>query len=352
MATGYVGMFRVPESGAVIPLITSVGNITFQVAERVEAQGNNPMSKAVISVSNVDIAAGAVKSVIIESKRSSAGTYEEIGSFDVDWSGNDNAGTFVIPGIAARPSGLNHDFRIRFANGDGELAVGSDSGTPTSAGSNALADTGASWPVDGFNGGEVITDVGTFPITDTTATALVITGDATGATSYTIRGPALVVADTAVTFNGIDDMGEYIKVSNVGLTNSTGDGQGGATGSPQSVPTNGIAHLSWADFTEESAGTFEDLAGGSPTLTEGQIASARVYGVWIFVSDAGLEPQNEYPTDSDTNGTWYFVDETVNTEIDVPCPRAKDVAFCVGVRTANTVATASSPRGRMPATLL
>lgn len=352
MATGYLGLFKVPEAGAVIPLITSVGNITFQVSERVDSQGFAPISKAVLAISNVDIGAGAVKSIIVESQRSVGGSWEEVASFDVNWTGDDNSGSFIIPGIAARPAGINHDFRVSFANGDGELGIGSDSGTPTSAGNGSLADTGASWPVDGFIGGEVITDVGTFSITDNTATGLTFTGDATGATTYEIRGPALVVSDTGVTFNGIDDMAEYFQVTGIDVTNASGDGQGGAPGSEQTIPTNGIAHLTWTDFKTLAAGNHDDMQGNSVALTEAQIASVERYAIWIFVSDAGLEPQNEYPTDSDSNGTWYFVDETINLEIDVPCPRAKEVAFAVGARTANTRTTTSTPTGRIPVGLM
>jgi hypothetical protein len=274
-------MFRVPDSGAIIPLTNDVSGMTIAVTEDAIDAGTSTTSSAVVDISNVDIvASGAVISeVVIQHKLSSAGTYENVGTYGVEWEGSDNTGKFIYGPVAWSLSGIEHDFRAYFQNSDGQLAVqDSDS--------------------------QVI-------------------------------GLDVYLEDTNVTFNGFDDLSEYPEVLDL-VGDNASDIEGGTFADPSIIPSNGIIRLAWKDMTTHAGATpnhpFAD--GTTGPVSQWQWKNLTGYKVFMYIAVpvTGSAPASVYPDPSEpaANGTWYLVGDTQDNFLEVDCPKNDKIAFWVG----------------------
>jgi hypothetical protein len=282
MADGYIGMFRVPEAGAIIPYTNDVSAMTIQVTEDATQTGTATTSNAIVDLGNVDIvnSGAAITEVILQHKLSSAGTYDNVGTYNVNWVGADNTAKFIYGPVSWNLSGIEHDFRTYFQNADGQLAIQN-------------------------SGGQVI-------------------------------GTDVFLEDTSVTFNGFDDLAEYPEVLDL-IADNASSTEGGTFASPAVIPGNGIIRLSWKDMKTQAV----DLANhpmadgpSSDTVTVEQWKNTTGYKVFMYIAVpvTGAEPFNYYPDpgESAANGTWYLVGETQDNFLEIDCPKSDKIAFWVG----------------------
>ena len=281
MADGYIGMFRVPEAGAIIPYTNDVSAMTMQVVESGIQTGQSTISSAIIDISNVDIvtSGAAITEVILQHKLSAAGAYDNVGTYNVNWYQADNTSKFVYGPISWNLSGIEHDFRAYFQNADGQLAI-QDSD-------------------DQVIGLDVFLD------------------------------------DTDVVFNGFDDLAEYPEVLDLVADNASSV-EGGTFASPAVIPGNGIIRISWKDMkTQEVDLTSHPHADGSnATVTVEQWKNTVGYKVFMYIAvpGTGSAPASEYPDPSEpgANGTWYLVGETADNFLEIDCPKSDKISFWVG----------------------
>ncbi len=294
LTDGYIGMFRVPEAGAIIPYTNDATNMTIQITEDAVQTGTGTTSNAIIDISNVDIltSGAAITEVVIQHKLSSAGAYDNVGSYNVQWYGLDNTDKFVFGPVAWSLSGIEHDFRAYFQNADGQLAI-QDSDDQ-------------------------------------------------------VIGIDVFVEDVDVIFNGFDDLAEYPSVLNLVADNASSV-EGGTFASPSVIPANGIIRLAWKDMkTQEADISLHPLADGSTdTVTVTQWKNTVGYKVFMYIAVpvTGSAPVNEYPdpTEPSANGTWYLVGDVQDNFIEVDCPKADKICFWVGAIIRLSVESATVP---------
>jgi hypothetical protein len=283
LTDGFVGLFKSPEVGSTRPKVTSLGTITFQVTEVVKFVADKfSASSALIDIADVDVVAGKITKIAVQHKKSSDATWSDAYLFAVDFpSGTNTSYTakIVLHNIEAEKSGVNHDFRAWFLNSDDKLAVDASSGNligvPTASG-----------------------------------------------------GAGFLQANN-VTFDGVDDLGEYLEVKNLKCVNASNPE--GDLINPVELDTN-IAVLKWDDVTALQNNTdFTILGGGTKTMTPQKLRLVSGYIVFMFISTSGSPPVNEYPTLSDVNGVWYrYASNIKNNTITVQLPAGKTLAFWVG----------------------
>jgi len=281
MADGYIGMFRVPEAGALIPYTNDVTGMTMQVTEDAVETGTSTLSNAIIDLSNVDIVmSGAqITEVILQHKLSSAGTWDYANSYNVNWLGYDNTAKFIYGPVSWSLSGIEHDFRVYFQNADGQLAVQDSDGQ--------------------------------------------------------VVGVDVFLSDVDVAFNGYDDLAEYPEVLDLRATNAT-DEEGGTYSTPATIPGSGIIRLEWKNMLKQATDltNHPHADGSTATVTVAQWKNTIGYKVFMYIAVpvTGSAPANEYPDPSEpsANGTWYLVGETQNTYMEIDCPKAEKLAFWVG----------------------
>jgi len=282
MADGYIGMFRVPEAGAIIPYTNDVSGMTMQVVESGLQTGQSTVSSAIIDISNVDIvtSGAAITEVILQHKLSAAGAYDNVGTYNVNWYQADNTAKFVYGPISWNLSGIEHDFRAYFQNSDGQLAIQESD--------------------DQVIGLDVFLD------------------------------------DTDVIFNGFADLSEYPEVLDLVADNASSI-EGGTFSSPAVIPGNGIIRISWKDMKTQAVdlGPNHPHADGSTgTVTVEQWKNTIGYKVFMYIAVpvTGAIPSNEYPDPSESaaNGTWYLVADTQDNYCEIDCPKADKISFWVG----------------------
>jgi hypothetical protein len=298
MPDGYIGMFRVPDAGAIVPLTNDVSGMTILVTEYAVESGTGPTaSKAVIDISDVDIvASGAVISeVIIQHKLSSEGTYANVGTHGVEWSGLDNVGKFTWGPVDWSLSGIEHDFRAYFQNSDGQLAI------------------------ENVGGGTIGLDV--------------------------------YLSVSGVEFNGFDDLAEYPEVLDL-VGDNASDIEGGTFADPSIIPSNGIIRLAWKDMKthniDEPNHPFADGSTDPVSVVQWKnIVGYKVF-MYIAVPVTGDAPLNPYPNynESASRGTWYLVGDTQDNFLEVDCPKDDKISFWVGAvlgRTIDDIPSATTP---------
>jgi hypothetical protein len=282
MSDGYIGMFRVPEAGAIIPYTNDVSAMTMQVLEDVIQTGTGTISSAEISISNVDIVtSGAAITEVILQHRSPAGSgdYNNVGTYNVQWYAADNTDKFIYGPVSWSLSGIEHDFRVYFQNADGQLAI-QDSDDQ-------------------------------------------------------VIGTDVYLSDTAVEFNGFADLSEYPEVLNLVADNASST-EGGTFSSPAVIPGTGLIRISWKDMkTQEVDLSDHPLADGqTATVTVEQWKNTVGYKVFMYIAvpSTGSAPASEYPDPSEpgANGTWYLVGETQDNFLEIDCPKSDKIAFWVG----------------------
>lgn len=288
--SSYVGIFEVPDFGKAIAKITDASAIEMTVEEVCEAQGTTVVSNAVIAITDVDVESGGeISSVIIEYKRNSDSTWLCVPSFSVRWIGNNQTGTFIIPNIPFKASGINMDFRAYFLNSDGQKAID------------------------------------------------VVTGHEVGV--VTPNGYGYIEPFATTEFNGKTDVSEYPSVTNLAIDN--GSASSGTFGSPAKIPLNAIARLSWDDMVQKT--TTPALSphlmcdGSTGIITDVQWSQVTGYKVWMYIADGSTPagPTNHYPvnaSDAAVTGHWYLVSEPSGCSVEIDCPRNKKIAFFVGAK--------------------
>jgi len=295
MTDGYIGMFRVPEAGALIPYTNDVTGMTMQITEDAVEMGTATISNAIVDISNVDIlTSGAqITEIILQHKLTVSGIWEYANSYNVNWVGADNEGKFVYGPVSWSLSGIEHDFRVYFQNADGQLAIQDSDGQ--------------------------------------------------------VVGVDVWLDDTDVTFNGFDDLSEYPEVLNLKATNATNE-EGGTYATPAVIPGNGIIRLAWKDMKTQAVDlTNHPFADGSTgTVAVKQWKNTIGYKVFMYIAVlvTGSEPQNGYypnPAEPSANGTWYLVGETQNNYLEVDCPKAEKIAFWVGANIRLSGSSATDP---------
>jgi hypothetical protein len=283
MGDGYIGMFRVPEAGAIIPYTNDASNMTMEVLEDAVQNATGTTSNAIIDISNVDIltSGAAITEVVIQHRlvTDPVSAYDNVGSYNVQWYGLDNTDKFVFGPVSWSISGIEHDFRAYFQNADGQLAI-QDSDDQ-------------------------------------------------------VIGIDVFVEDTIVDFNGFDDLAEYPSVLNLVADNASST-EGGTFASPAVIPGNGIIRLSWKDMKTQAV----DIAihpfadGSTDTVTVEQWKNIVGYKVFMYIAVpvTGSIPDSEFPDPNEdpANGTWYLVGETQDSFSEVDCPKADKICFWVG----------------------
>ena len=149
-------------------------------------------------------------------------------------------------------------------------------------------------------------------------------------------GGLLVTEETAITFNGIPDMAEYVGVADVTVKNSNSDNN--------KIPTNTIM-LEWETPEVTGAGAYTDAAGNPITVTEDQVKNVSGYVVYMFISEDGGDPDaGNYPASSPTNGTWYLLD-TLPAKLNfasIRLPQKKQVMIWIGFTTPGVTTSATA----------
>lgn len=297
LTDGFIGMFRVPDAGSIVPYTNDVLDMTLAVTEDAIESGTSTTSSAIIDISDVDIVtSGAVISeVVIQHKLSSAGTYENVGTYNVEWSGADNIGKFTYGPVAWSLSGIEHDFRAYFQNADGQLAVqDSDS--------------------------------------------LVI-------------GLDVFLSGVNQPFNGFDDLAEYPEVLYL-VGDNASDIEGGTFADPSVIPNNGIIRLAWMDMKTQAIDIpnhpFADGSSGPVTVVQWKNVVGYKVFMYIAVPVTGALPASVFPDPYEpaANGTWYLVGDTQDNFLEVDCPKNEKICFWVGAvlgRLTNDVPSATEP---------
>jgi hypothetical protein len=295
MPDGYIGMFRVPEAGAIIPYTNDASGMTMQVLEEAVETGLSTTSSAEVSIGNVDIATSgaAITEVILQHRLTAAGgDYDNVGSYGVNWTGNDNTGKFVYGPVSWSLSGIEHDFRAYFQNSDGQLAV-------------------------------------------QTSDSLVI-------------GLDVFVEDTAVDFNGFADLAEYPEVLDLVGDNASAV-EGGTFANPSIIPSNGIIRLAWKDMKTQAVDIsnhpFADGSAAPVTVIQWKNTIGYKVFMYIAVPVTGAAPDNPYPDpgESAAHGTWYLVGDCQDNFLEVDCPKADKIAFWVGAVIRLSAPSATAP---------
>ena len=283
MSDGYIGLFRVPEAGAIIPYTNDVSAMTMQVTEDAVETGQSTISNAIIDLSNIDIltSGSAITEIILQHKLSSVNVsgYESAGTYNVNWYGEDNEAKLSFGPISWSLSGIEHDFRVYFQNADGQLAI-QDSDDQ-------------------------------------------------------VIGLDVFLSDTDVDFNGFDDLAEYPEVLDLVADNASST-EGGTFSTPAVIPGNGIIRISWKDMTTQEVDleSHPHADGSSATVTVAQWKNTVAYKVFMYIAipTTGSAPASEYPDPSEpgANGTWYLVGDTQDNYLEVDCPKSDKIAFWVG----------------------
>jgi hypothetical protein len=277
---GYIGMFRVPEAGAIIPVTNDASNMTMQILEDAVDSATGTTSSAIINFSNVDIltSGASITEVIIQHRFAGIGNYDNVGTYNVNWTGEENVDVFVYGPVAWNLSGIEHDFRAYFQNSDGQLAVQTN--------------------------GDVI-------------------------------GIDVFVEDINVEFNGFPDLSEYPEVLDLVADNAS-DVEGGTFAEPAIIPANGIIRLAWKDMRTQDVdlGPHPMADGDTDTVTVIQWRNTIGYKIFMYIAVpvTGNKPTDEWPNPDEpaANGTWYLVGETVDHFTDIDCPKADKICFWVG----------------------
>lgn len=294
---GFVGMFKSQDFGAKQPRTNDVGGgageITFQVTEIAALQGKRgTTSQAEIDITNVDVVFGQIKKIAVQHKKSADSDWRDVGTYAVNFVGNDNSAKIVIQNMEFELEGLDHDFRAWFLNSDDKFAVQDSDGKEI----GVAATTGA-----GF------------------------------------------MQALSVTFNGVTDFAEYPAVTNLICINAA-PSEGNDIATPATLPRN-IAQLAWNDMRESGALTnHPNAAGGTiASITKAQLRNISGYIVFMYIS-SGNEPATEYPVETDANGgKWVRVKSDLkDNNIDIDCPEGKLVAFWVGFKIAEIVGSGTA----------
>ncbi len=281
LTDGFIGMFRVPEAGAIIPYTNDATNMTMQITEDAIQTGTGTTSDAIIDISNVNIltSGATITEVVIQHKLATISGYQNVGTYNVNWTGLYNTAKFIYGPVAWNMSGIEHDFRAYFQNADGQLAV-QDSNDQ-------------------------------------------------------IIGIDVFVEDVDVTFNGFDDLSEYPSVLNL-IADNASSTEGGTFASPAVIPANGIIRLSWKDMKTQAIDLSpHQLADGdTTTVTVEQWKNTVGYKIFMYVAVpvTGSAPDDEWPNPSEdsAHGIWYLVGETQDNFAEVDCPKVEKICFWVG----------------------
>ena len=300
---GYIGLFRVPDAGAIVPLTNDVSGMTIAITEDVIESATSTSSSAIIDITDVDIVASgaAISEVVIQHRLSDppGGTYANIGTYNVEWSGENNLGKFVHGPVSWSLSGIEHDFRAYFQNADGQLAVQSSDSQ--------------------------------------------------------VIGLDVFLEATNQPFNGFDDLSEYPEVLDL-VGDNASDIEGGTFADPSILPSNGIIRLAWKDMKTQAV----DIAnhpfadGSQDPVTVAQWKNTVGYKVFMYIAVpvTGSIPTDLWPNPDEpaANGTWYLVGDTQDNFLEVDCPKDEKISFWVGaiIRLDTPSATIPIPKIKYP----
>ena len=212
--------------------------------------------------------------------------YEILGNFPVynengepGWrETSGNSAVIIIPDMPFSNTGINWKFRIKFFNADGQQA--------TNAG-----------------------------------------------------GTKQVLESSTVVFNGIDELADYAEVLDLRASNADNPEGVPEPGIPAALPPGGVARLEWTNMSKITTSLPNQPCadGVARTVTEAMLSGVVEYVVFMFKSNSGSNPTNEYPSPpTDSTGSWYLVARTQNIWAEVACPINTHVAFWVGFGTEGT----------------
>lgn len=129
-----------------------------------------------------------------------------------------------------------------------------------------------------------------------------------------------------VELNGIPDISEYIGVSGLEIKNEKL-----RVGNVVTLASDSVV-ISWEDPRDTPEGNFVNAAGNSVKITRKQLDNWTKFVVFMFVSNGVLPPSGgkNYPVKNETNGKWYFLDQTLITRGTFRLPKRKNVMLWVG----------------------
>lgn len=339
MSDGYIGLLNVPDTAVVIPTIDNA--FTLQVSEDVPAGAPAiPISSAKVSVTGLDVKTGHVFGLVIEEREHSTWPtsdpflptdWRPKGQFSLDWDvANDYSKNAIVGGITAAlfgygsdKAGTMHDFRVGFVNADNNLAslIADDEGeiAGTFSGSDPATFTrsAGTWVAN-----ELVGRIANFknvggttiikrPVYEMTTTTLKIRDDGVTLTDVT---KVEIEADNWMydvgasglgqEFNGINDFAEFVEVLDLEIEIGGSWVESGTLVGLQ-------AHLRWKNMYDHAdIGSHPHADGANRDTINAQWKSITRYVVFLFKSDSGSAPTNEYPWPvSDSNGEWFLVDE-------------------------------------------
>ena len=283
MADGYIGLFRVPDTG--VPKIVLDGDPTIAVEEdnisyKSEEGG---ISNANVTVSDIDVTEGEITSIVTAYKVTGANddTYsKKVHSVIIPEGTTSGVAHLVIEGLKVLPekdTTITYDFKVWFLNADQQYA------------SNGTNDIGED-------------------------------------SNY--------LSATAVPFDGIDDLDYLYEVMDLTcLNDGIGNGEGG--GANAITLNRDLVKLGWSAATNVypeyrlNAGSREASGISASSSFEKWVKS---YVVYMFEATTETEPEHPWPTSTETNGTWSKLIEVTDKTVEVAVPHNKYIAFWVGVK--------------------
>lgn len=294
---GRTGIFFISDFAGVQPQLNTASstNPDLQVSESVSVFTDvkrTVNSKADCSVSNLLVTAGELAWVSIRFQAASSFNASNPASseyrFPIVQNSSDGSvsysGDFIIQGMPFGAS-VVYSFEARFLSADGQYAVDSSDGTTVVA----------------------------------------------------------VVHDN-VSFDGVDDLVQYAEVTNLKTYGNAGVLSDAGTGASPTVAGTRTLNLVWDDMTTKTTlSSHPHVDGTARNVTTNTLKFTTKYRVYMWIADSGTEPENSYPTTTDTEGTWYFVEETSTPSAAIPCPVGKNFSFWVGFRTESTAVYTDEP---------
>ncbi len=272
--------FVITGTGGELDPITFAGTPLLTVAETgydYEQQGE--ISVAQITLNNLEVLTGKIVNILVEFKLSADSKWEILNKFEfgdgLPGVSGDLSSVVYTSDIPLKEKPSVYDFRVTYFNGDG-IPAKNESGI-------------------------------------------------------------LTTTETAISFNGIPDMAEYVGVATVDVQNSNSAGD--------KIPTN-ILMIKWEHPLETGAGTYEDAAGNPIEVNEDQVKNVSSFVIYMFVSANGNAPSEGkyYPVKTETEGTWYLLD-TLAPNLNfasIRLPQKKQVMVWVGFTTPGVVSAATS----------
>lgn len=331
--------------------INTAGSLSFQVSEIIAAgdtsgQTWQPSSIAQLDISDVNISDGMVTGIAVDKHKStdivSASRWNPCGIFNTpSWTtGSSYSITSSIGGIETMPpsdGGINWDFRIGFVNSSNALAtllpvVTGSSGSVSSSiftfvfdpniNENDLVGRIAAFSSSNQSQSDVFDFESPheyYYISSNSGSTITLQSLQQSGNSPTNNANTYIyldsyrVYDIQTNFNGFDDLGETIEVD----TLKAYINDAWITGASGSILSKSKVQLLWTNMYSSSTAAATGADGNvHSNLTPTKWKNINKYRVYMWVADEGqLEPEYQYPSLTDSNGTWYLAEE-------IPSPKS------------------------------